>query len=222
MRKSQEEIDLAILTIIKDKEVAPEYNFFGDNNHKAMDISISVLRGDLDSDDIDQMVDDEEITYGEKDTIDSWIGWLEGDGEDISELVFDEDSIVTSKVEVIEPTSNINICSKLCGECPFSKNSPKGWLADYQPEDFAKFMHHEISFPCHLTTKENFTPEEANEAVAKGELKLCRGYVESIVKSCKMIHDNPTLNKAVEMVKAEGTSENSMAIWEFIKHHDAE
>lgn len=115
---------------------------------------------------------------------------------------------------------SLNVCSKLCGECPFSKNSAKGWLADYTPQDIQNFMNGEALFPCHkMVEGDELTQAEVKEKILSGELKLCRGYVESMVKSCKMPKFNKILLEARALVKEEGLSADSMSIFEFIKYH---
>lgn len=113
----------------------------------------------------------------------------------------------------------MNVCKKICNECPFSNKSLNGWLADYTIEDFISFQRADVAFPCHMITSENMSINEVELAIKRGELKLCRGYVESMIKSCKA-PINPLLKEVIEEVKKEGLSENSMAIWEFKKHHE--
>lgn len=113
----------------------------------------------------------------------------------------------------------MNVCAKLCNECPFSKNSLNGWLATYTVEDFQSFQRGDALFPCHMMHGDGLSFDEVEDAISSGELKLCRGYVESIIKSAKLPM-NPMLLKAMKIVKEQGLSEDSMAIWDFKKHHE--
>ena len=114
----------------------------------------------------------------------------------------------------------MNICNKLCGECPFSKKSIKGFIANYSIDDFQQMMGHEISFPCHMSMDdEGVDVDDVLGIIEKGEMKLCRGYIESIIKSAKMPYHNKQIVEAVKLVKEQGLSEDSMSIWEFRKHH---
>lgn len=111
-------------------------------------------------------------------------------------------------------------CEKLCNECPFSKNSPNGWLADYSVDDIKEIMNQEGLFPCHmLMPDQDMNQYQVNRAIETGELKLCRGYIESMIKSGKLPRYNQLLKDEIDRVKTDGLSENSMPIWEFIKHH---
>lgn len=109
---------------------------------------------------------------------------------------------------------------KMCNECPFSKNSAKGWLADYTPEDVTDFVNNEGLFPCHKMVKgDDLDQEEVKDAIESGEMKLCRGFVESIIKSAKSPKYNKMLIDAIKVVRSEGLSQDSMPTWEFKKHH---
>jgi hypothetical protein len=115
----------------------------------------------------------------------------------------------------------MSICKKICNECPFSNKSLNGWLGGYSIDDVMAFQRTETSFPCHkMMTQENLSQAQADKAIKNGNMKLCRGYVESMVKSCKSPFANQLLIEAIVKVKAEGLSEDSMAIWDFKKHHD--
>jgi len=96
----------------------------------------------------------------------------------------------------------------------------KGWLADYEIQDFQNYMSREVSFPCHMMmTKDNLDANETKEAITNGEMSLCRGYVESIIKSAKMPYMNKQLVEAIAQVKEEGLSNNTMSIFEFRTYH---
>jgi len=116
--------------------------------------------------------------------------------------------------------SKHSTCEKLCKECPFSVDSPKGWLADYSVDDIKEIMNQEALFPCHMLMAEgDMTQYQVQKAIEQGEMKLCRGYIESMIKSGKLPRYNILLKEEIDRVKQEGLSENSMPIWEFIKHH---
>lgn len=115
----------------------------------------------------------------------------------------------------------MNICKKLCNECPFSNKSIPGWLANYQSMDFKNMMDQEIMFPCHMTMSDgDLTIEKAQIQIQNGNLKLCRGYIESMIKSAKMPKYNKYLLEIRRKIKEEGVSENSMSINEFLNYHN--
>lgn len=110
-------------------------------------------------------------------------------------------------------------CKTLCNECPFSCNSSKGWLAHYTVMDFKDFMNNEILFPCHKLVTVDMSLIEASELIQQGKLRLCRGYVESMIKSCKL-PKNLEFQKVINQIKVEELSYKSMAIWDFTTHHN--
>lgn len=212
MRKPKE-IELAILSIKKDLLTAPMYSAFGTNNHAAMNLGIDILEGRIDEDGLYALEDAEEISEDERSDAMSYINYLDGDIE-LEDLLFNSDNLVTT-TEV-----GVTVCKTTCKECPFSNKSQRGWLSDYTIDDFQKYMAGEATFPCHMQMSvDDKTVEEAKEAVNKGEMTLCRGYVESVIKSAKMPYKNEVLIKAVELVKEEGLSEHTMDIFEFREHH---
>lgn len=120
--RTELEKQLAILTLKNELVNAPKMNFFGDNNHEALRLAIELVEGKITMDDVYHMEEDEVITEGELSSVLGYDGWLSGD-EELIELLFDESSLVT---ELPDSTGTINICSKTCGECPFSNKSIPG------------------------------------------------------------------------------------------------
>lgn len=114
----------------------------------------------------------------------------------------------------------LNVCKKLCKECPFSNQSIPGWLASYDVEDFKTMQDNDILFPCHMMMPDEDIPvDQLQDRIMSGELKLCRGYIESYIKSCKMPRSNKLLIQIRAEVKAEGLSEESMSLHQFNKYH---
>lgn len=112
------------------------------------------------------------------------------------------------------------VCAKPCNECPFSHNSIRGWLAAYTIQDIKDYINNEALFPCHkMMLEDDMNQEEVKESITSGEMKLCRGYVECVIKSCKSPKYNQELKDAIAQVKSEGLSADTMAVWDFEKHH---
>jgi hypothetical protein len=104
----------------------------------------------------------------------------------------------------------------MCNDCPFSKNSLKGFLADYKVQDFVTFMNNEVLFPCHKIVPDvGMYVKDLSPLVQKGVLRLCRGYTESMSKSAKIPRDR----QFASIIKNIPLSEESMSIFEFIEHH---
>lgn len=215
--RTSEEKQLAILSLEKELETVPQYTFFNDDKHEAIEYCIKYLKGEVTVDEIYEMAEEEEIGDYTREQVCSFECWNEFGEGDLIDYLYDESNLVTEL-----PTSSDKpvVCSKLCGECPFSNKSLNGWLADYTKDDILAFMQGEASFPCHMMmTEEGKTVDECKELINQGKMRICRGYTEMLIKSCKSVRMNEQLAKAIELVKIEGLSDNSMSIFEFIKHH---
>ena len=211
--RTPEEIKLALLTLENDLKNSPATSIFGDDNHKSIRIGIQIIKGEITEDDIYDMEDNGEIEYMD---VSSYIDWLDG-GVELKDIVFSDESIVT---ELPTTKNKVNLCPKICGECPFSNRSMKGFLADYEIEDFYKFMSSEVAFPCHMRMgEEDVDAQEAEGKISNGEMTICRGYVESLIKSGKSPKHSEILKKAIKQVKEDGLSDKTMSIFDFQKHH---
>lgn len=223
--RSELEKQLAILTLEKEKEVVMPVTFFGDSNIKSIEYSIRAINGEwTEEDEIWELEESGELTNGERENVEQWFYWVNCQGEEIVDLLWNEESLVTELPT--EEESNVvsqKHCAKTCKECPFSNKSMSGWLSDYTGQDILNFKNAEASFPCHMQMPDkDMSVEETQKAIDNGEMKLCRGYVEFIIKSAKRISRNEQLAKAIEEVKAEGLSEHTMDMFEFFKHHKLE
>lgn len=116
--------------------------------------------------------------------------------------------------------SNIEVCEKMCSDCPFSRKSLRGFLADYTVEDFVRFVGADFMFPCHKLVQEDMEADKVTELVVSGELKLCRGYVELLVRSCKLPRDERL--HSVMLGISGALSDDSMSLIEFVGHHKME
>lgn len=199
------------------KTITKQFNHFGTDKHAVCDATIAILEQDV----CEECFDEQEAIadlYG-VDTIElsSIFEYLNG--------IIPLEDILYEKLdnfkEFIEGNvaTELQVCAKLCGDCPFANTSMKGFLADYTIEDFEAYQRGEFLLPCHkLMPQEGLSPEETMQQVKSGKLKLCRGYVESIIKSAKAPIDK-SLSKAVKAVREQGLSDRSMSIFEFRKFH---
>jgi len=229
--KNQREIKIMILALEKQREALPEFTAFGDNNWEKIDYQIDILKGVSEFSDADDVYDREDELGDATSEIAAAFEWMEGTVDNDS--LVDDEYYEAAQKELDElntkgglaPTNKVSVCPKMCKECPFSKNAMPGWLADYTPQDIQNYMSHEAFFPCHMMMPEgvdDMNQQQVQDAIAAGEMKFCRGYVESMIKSGKMPYKNKALVEAYNKVKAEGVSPNTMNIFEFTKHHTRE
>lgn len=198
-------------TLETELNVVPKYNMFGDDNHLQIQSAIDFMKGKCREEIEEELLEECNENYDEVYSfLDSVECVLSGD-EEISDIIWNESSIPTDNKRPI-------VCKKMCNDCPFSKKSTKGFLADYTVQDFIDYHRMEVSFPCHKVTPTDMDVKQTHEAIQNGSMHFCRGYVESVIKSCKMPL-NPLLKEAIEIVKKDGLSDDSMSIHEFVKNH---
>ena len=108
-----------------------------------------------------------------------------------------------------------DVHSKVCNECPFKKDSLRGFLGDYDgPEDFIG-VHNEQPCPCHTRT-DYMDPEWLNK-LAAGELKLCKGQQIFLANQAKRPR-GWSIRQTIER----NTEDYFTFPHEFIKHHTNE
>lgn len=88
--RTQEEKKQAIKKLRNEKESLPEYSFFGDPNHEAIEAQIQTIDENMDEEDIvelwgEEYNDDDEPNYITQNALQA-LSWLDGDIE-LSELI---------------------------------------------------------------------------------------------------------------------------------------
>ena len=107
-----------------------------------------------------------------------------------------------------------SVCKKPCNDCPFTKSSLPGWLADYTPQQLHMLVMSETPFPCHLTHEDDISIKEAGTT----KYPLCAGALAFMKKNGKMPKDLK-LAKFVGEISRESLSE-ILSVREFYKHHE--
>lgn len=100
-----------------------------------------------------------------------------------------------------------NNLKKPCNECPFRKNSIKGWLGGETAQSTFDMVSHEVDFACHKTRHKEVE-----------EMSRCRGFLLFTKKACKLPKYNEELKAIIENLKKPDTS-NILSIPEFFQHH---
>lgn len=117
--RTELEKQLAILTLQNEREVVPEETMFGDNNYTIIDYSIDVINGKIDIDTLYELEENEDISEGERSGIEEFHYWLNCEGEELVDLLWNEDSLVT-ELPNTSCSPKLVVCAKMCNECPFS------------------------------------------------------------------------------------------------------
>lgn len=117
----------------------------------------------------------------------------------------------------------LKVCKKLCNECPFTNNSLPGWLGEATVQETLDAMQFETLFSCHKT-RQHEDPNKNLYEVMTGQQPICRGFVLSAKKSCKMFGQHPVNGAALKELQnqIELTEEEREVIltrWEFKDYH---
>ncbi len=115
------------------------------------------------------------------------------------------------------------ICKQVCNDCPFGKKSTKGWLGPYSVKEIQDAIQFEYLFGCHKQLGDD--PSENRKKIESGEINMCRGFMLSAEKSCKLFGQNPNTGKELRELQdnlnpTKKELENTLSKWEFAKHHN--
>ena len=118
---------------------------------------------------------------------------------------------------------NLTTCKKICKECPFRKDSANGWLGNHSIEDITHAMQYEQLFSCHMERDEDANLNKV--LIEEGSQHICRGFLVSATKSCKLFGQNPDTGSELRRLQkelniTEEERESVLNKWEFIQHHD--
>lgn len=109
----------------------------------------------------------------------------------------------------------MNCIKSPCTDCPFRKDSLRGWLADYTPEELYNIVLNEQPFPCHMAMKKTDYVEP--KEVGNEEYPICAGSLRFMKKSGKLPR-NKELALLLKQIAVEDC-ENILSQIEFITHH---
>lgn len=110
-------------------------------------------------------------------------------------------------------------CDKICNQCPFATKSLPGWLGPHTIEEILNCMQMEGLFSCHL----HRDGETTTEQIMNGEIPICRGFLATASKSCKLFGQHPLTGSLLLKLQREITNEDKKLVmdqWEFKEHHE--
>ena len=116
----------------------------------------------------------------------------------------------------------LTTCKKVCKECPFRKDSLRGWLGDLDLEQTMNAQQFESIFTCHMTRSE--APHVNLSEAMKGKQPICRGFILSASISAKMFGQNPFTGQQLRKLQEDNPLTDDdrkliMTRWEFREHH---
>lgn len=115
----------------------------------------------------------------------------------------------------------LDICKKICNECPFKIGAVKGYIDYHTPEEILEKMQFEFPFSCHLQRGDD--PDENMRKIHSGEQQVCRGFVATADKSCKLFGQNPIYGKELRRLQDTITEEDLKQVyskWDWLKYHE--
>lgn len=80
--RTDEQKAAMVAALRKQKETAPEFTFFGDNNHEGIDAQIAVIEEEWSEDEVWNRYPDDEDDQHTRDMALDAVGWLNGEKED--------------------------------------------------------------------------------------------------------------------------------------------
>lgn len=105
---------------------------------------------------------------------------------------------------------------KPCGECPFRRKAPGGWLGAWEsPEEMSAQVNTEQGLPCHVSY-DKLMEDDLGPTETFRQAHVCVGGLQMANNSCKLYRD-PQLRKQAAAV---GKSPDVFNEWEFAKHHN--
>lgn len=112
---------------------------------------------------------------------------------------------------------NIEVCSTICKECPFSKSSLKGYFGQKDNrqyfEEIIEMWLQEKHYPCHLKIQKYY---DFNDKKLY-KIPLCRGYVAMYKNSFK-VPRNVQLKELVDSFPPE-EAKQYLSVFEFKSYH---
>lgn len=99
-----------------------------------------------------------------------------------------------------------NYCKKPCNECPFKKESLKGWLGEFSVEETLRTASADQDFLCHVS--------------GRGTIKKqCAGRMLYATKTAKMFRDPIIEGIRKEVVEANPNFRDEILGFDFKTHH---
>lgn len=107
----------------------------------------------------------------------------------------------------------------ICSECPFKKDSLPGYLGPHSLDQVLWSQQQELPFSCH---KERTDKSDISDIVS-GKLHICRGWMASASKSCKLFGTHPFYGEELKELQKDIDPKDVVQVMdktEFKKYHE--
>lgn len=139
--------------------------------------------------------------------------------EIIEELDLEDFSFKFVEETIIDDGNFKKPCKNPCPECPYKKNSPKGYFGGQDPLEYANAIHQDTIIPCHSRTKYN---ENTEMPTFNSDIVPCTGHLVAQIKVCKRQKNEDAANAQDYVRNLENIEELKQNIlgFDFKKHHE--
>lgn len=87
---------------------------------------------------------------------------------------------------------------KMCRECPFRANAPRGWLGPWKPEDIETTIRNDQGFICHTNiNKQTAIGKTTDEIKLDGQ--HCVGMLRYMNSMCKLSRHRDKADAQIEL-----------------------
>jgi len=107
----------------------------------------------------------------------------------------------------------MNTCKKVCKECPFSRNSLRGYLGPHTLEDILAYKNSDYPFTCHMQRVEDIWSNTSDS------IDVCKGYILWATKSAHLFKSKGLRDLQLQVDKESEDYTNVMNLGQFFNHH---
>lgn len=106
--------------------------------------------------------------------------------------------------------------TKMCEQCPFRADAPRGWLGPHSPAQLNKIIHGETPFACHVD-RQRFLDDVEVDVVVAG-VEHCVGIMRYRDSVCKRPRDRDAALR--QDLVADLPDDPIIPPFQFVAHHE--
>lgn len=107
--------------------------------------------------------------------------------------------------------------TKPCGECPFRREAPAGWIGGHsKPDEITAIVMADQKFPCHAAVN-RLENDGADFETAVDAAPYCVGSIAMMNNTCKLSHNSFVVDLQKRVGRRGDVFSNAR---EFIEHHN--
>lgn len=127
-------------------------------------------------------------------------------------------SCLDYEAKVFEQPSKSGHPTKPCGDCPFRRAAPAGWIGAHEaPSEITDIVMADQKFPCHSAVNK-LEDEGADFDTAVNAAPYCVGSLVMMNNTCKISRNSFVIDLQKRVGKSRDVFANAR---EFVAHHEA-